>query len=298
MKLLIFGRDGQVGTALTAILAPLGAIAAYGHAGADFEHPEDVARLVHREQPDFVINAAAHTAVERAETEPELAHRVNAVTPGRLAEAVAEAGSRLIHFSTDYVFDGEKAEPYVEEDATGPLNAYGASKRAGEVAIAASGAEHIILRTSWVHAPSHASFVGRILALAAERAELEVVDDQVGAPTSARLIADIVARIIAQADGGRPLPSGIYHLVAAGETSRNGYARFVIEQALRLGAELRTMPERVRAVASSVHPGLARRPHNSRLSTHKLRSALGYDFPDWRDDLRPTIEALVGEASA
>lgn len=292
MKILILGRDGQVGTALTAILAPLGEIIAYGRAGADFARPDDVAWLVHRERPDVIINSAAYTAVDKAESEPELARLVNAVSPGRMAEAAAEIGARLIHISTDYVFDGEQAKPYAEEDPTAPLNVYGQTKLEGEEAIATTAADYTILRTSWVHSASHANFAGKILETAAERDELRVIDDQVGCPTSARLIADVIGRIIARGDAGRPIAGGIYHLTATGETSRYDYARFVIDEARRLGAKLKA--ERILPVPSSAFPTPAARPHNSHLSTHKLRTALGYDLPDWRDDVRPTIATLVG----
>jgi dTDP-4-dehydrorhamnose reductase len=297
MKLLILGRDGQVGTALTARLAPLGEIAAYGRQGADFSRPDDVERVVHRERPDVIVNAAAYTAVDKAESEPELAQLVNAAAPARLGKAAAELGALLIQYSTDYVFDGEKPEPYREDDATAPLNVYGRTKREGELAIAESGASHLILRTSWVHAPGHANFIGRILELAAERDALDVIDDQVGAPTSARLIADITARLIAQLAARRPLASGVYHLTAAGETSWNGYARFIVEAARRRGARLKLTPEKVHPVPSTAFPSPARRPKNSRLSTHKLRTALGCDLPDWRADALPTVEALLPEVA-
>lgn len=292
MKILILGRDGQVGTALTATLAPLGEIVSYGRAGADFAVPDDVARLVHRERPDFVVNAAAYTAVDKAEDEPELARLVNATSPGRMAEAAAEIGARLIHISTDYVFDGEKAEPYVEDDATSPINVYGQSKLEGETAIAATTADSLILRTSWVHSASHANFAAKILELAAQRDELKVIDDQVGCPTSARLIADVIGRLIGRADAGRPVPAGLYHLTTEGETSRYDYAVFIIEQARRLGAKLKV--ERILPVPSSAFPTPAPRPRNSHLSSHKLRTALGYDLPGWRDDVMPTIATIVG----
>lgn len=297
MKILILGRDGQVGTALTALLAPLGEIVAYGRAGADFTRPDDVARLVHREQAGVIVNAAAYTAVDRAETEQEVARLVNATSPGRLAEAAAATGARLIHLSTDYVFDGEKPEPYVESDPTAPLNVYGRSKLEGEGEIAATGADHIILRTSWVHSASHSNFVGKILEAAMQRDELKVIDDQSGCPTSARLIAEVVGRIIAQGHAGRPLPAGIYHLTTAGETTRYDYARFIIEEARRMGARLKVAPERVLPVPSTEFPTPAPRPRNSHLSTHKLRQALGHDLPGWRDDVRPTIATLVGASS-
>jgi dTDP-4-dehydrorhamnose reductase len=239
------------------------------------------------------VNAAAYTAVDKAEAEPELCHRINAAAPGGLASAAAEIGAMLIHISTDYVFDGEKPEPYLEDDAPGPLNVYGESKLAGELAVAATGAEHLILRTSWVHAPARRNFVSSMLRLAAERTELKVIDDQFGAPTSARLIAETIGRIIERRAAGRPLQSGTYHLTASGETSWHGFARFIIESALREDAELRVTPERVLPIPASDYPTPARRPKNSRLSTHKLRLALDCELPDWREDALPTITALV-----
>lgn len=292
MKILILGRDGQVGTALTSLLTPLGEIAAYGRAGADFTRPDDVERLVHREQPAVIVNAAAYTAVDKAESEPEIATLVNATTPGRLAEVAAQIGARLIHISTDYVFDGEKPAPYVEDDPTDPINVYGRSKRDGELAIAATAADYLILRTSWVHSASHANFAAKILEVAAQRDELKVIDDQIGCPTSARLIAEVIGRIIALGEAGRPLAAGLYHLTTEGETSRYDYARFIIDEARRLGATLKA--ERILPVPSSAFPTPAPRPRNSHLSTHKLRTALGQDLPGWREDVLPTISTLVG----
>lgn len=292
MKILLLGRDGQVGTALTSILAPLGEIAAYGRAGADFTRPDDVAQLVHRERPDVIVNAAAYTAVDKAESEPEIATLVNATSPGRMAEAAGEIGARLIHISTDYVFDGEKPEPYVEDDPTGPINVYGRSKLEGELAIAATAADYLILRTSWVHSASHANFAAKMLEVAAQREELRVIDDQIGCPTSARLIAEVIGRIIALGAAGRPIATGLYHLTTEGETSRYDYARFIIDEARRLGATLKA--ERILPVPSSAFPTPAPRPRNSHLSTHKLRTALGQDLPGWREDVLPTISTLVG----
>lgn len=292
MKFLILGRDGQVGTALTAILAPLGEIAAYGRAGADFTRPDDVARLVHRERPDIIVNAAAYTAVDKAESEPEVARLVNATSPGRLAEAARQVGARLIHISTDYVFDGEQTQPYAEDDPTSPINVYGRSKLEGEVAIAATGADYLTLRTSWVHSASHPNFAGKMLEAAAQREELQVIDDQSGCPTSARLIAETIGRTIALGAAGRPLPSGLYHLTTTGETSRYDYACFIIEEARRMGAQLKV--ERILPVPSSVFPTPAPRPKNAHLSNHKLSSALGLDLPGWREDVRPTIATIVG----
>ena len=295
MKLLILGRDGQVGTALTQILAPLGAIAAYGRQGADFSHPQDLEGVVKREQPDVIVNAAAYTAVDKAESEPELAGLVNTDGPAVLARVAAETGAWLIHYSTDYVFDGSGTAPRVETDPTGPLNIYGMTKVAGEQAIIASGCKHLIFRTSWVHAPGGNNFIAKILSLAQSRDELKVIDDQHGAPTSARLIAEVTRRAIEQIANDRPIPSGIYHLVAAGETTWNGYARFAIAEALARGVQLKTTPARVLPVLTSAFPTPARRPLNSRLSTLKLRDALDIDLPDWRDDAMGTLNTILPE---
>lgn len=297
MRLLILGRDGQVGTALTQLLAPLGTIVALGRDGADLEHPDGLARVVDREQPDVIVNAGAYTAVDKAESEPKLAQLVNADGPAALARAAAERDAWLIHYSTDYVFDGEKSEPYVEDDGTAPLNVYGATKRAGELAIGETGSKHLIFRTSWVHAPGRNNFITKILGLAQSRDELKVIDDHVGAPTSARLIAEITARALQQIAHDRPLTSGIYHLTAAGETSWHGYASYVIAEALRRGVTLKVAPERVLPVPSTAFPSPARRPHNSRLSTHKLRSVLGIDLPDWRADVLGTLDTLLPETT-
>lgn len=295
MRLLILGRDGQVGTALTQLLAPLGTIVALGRDGADLSKPEKLAAIVEREQPDVIVNAGAYTAVDKAESEPELAQLVNAEAPGALARAAAARGAWLIHYSTDYVFDGEKPTPYVEDDATAPLNVYGASKRDGELAIEAAGGKYLIFRTSWVHAPGRGNFIAKILGLAQSRDELKVIDDQVGAPTSARLIAEVTARAVEQISHERPLATGIYHLAAAGETSWHGYASYVIGEALKRGVTLKVALERVLPVPSSAFPSPARRPRNSRLSTHKLRSALGIELPDWRADVMGTLDTLLPE---
>jgi len=297
MRLLILGRDGQVGTALTQLLAPFGTIIALGRDGADLARPDKLAAVVRREQPDIIVNAGAYTAVDKAEREPEPAQLVNAAAPGALARAAEECGAWLIHYSTDYVFDGEKPEPYVEDDATAPLNVYGATKRAGELAIIEAGSKHLIFRTSWVHAPGRNNFIAKILSLAQSRDELKVIDDQIGAPTSARLIAEVTSRAIEQIAHDRPPASGVYHLAAAGETSWHGYASYVIGEALKRGVTFKVAPERVLPVPSTAFPSPARRPHNSRLSTHKLRSALGIDLPDWQADVLGTLDTLLPETT-
>ncbi len=295
MKILILGRDGQVGTALTNLLAPLGTIAAYGRQGADFSRPDDLVGVVKREQPDVIVNAAAYTAVDKAESEPELAQLVNAEAPAVLARVAAETGAWLIHYSTDYVFDGSGNRPWVEDNATGPLNVYGETKLGGEQGIAAASGKHLIFRSSWVHAPGGGNFIAKMLSLAQSRDELKVIDDQVGAPTSARLIAEVTARAIERIKADRPIATGVYHLAAAGETSWNGYARYIIGETIRRGFPLRTAPDRVLAVPSSAFPTPARRPLNSRLSTLKLRDALAIDLPDWHDDVLGTLNTIVPE---
>jgi dTDP-4-dehydrorhamnose reductase len=293
MRILVLGRDGQVGTALMQVLAPLGTVIGLGRAGADLSRPETLAAVVKREQPDVIVNAAAHTAVDKAESEPDLARAVNATAPGVLAEAAAAAGVWLVHYSTDYVFDGSGSAPWVETDATAPLSIYGETKRDGEVAIAASGAQHLIFRTSWVHTPGGNNFIAKMLSLAQSRDELRVIDDQIGAPTSARLIAEVTRQAIERIADTRPIAAGIYHLAAAGETSWNGYARYVIGQALERGVNLRTTPEAVLPVPSSAFPTPARRPLNSRLSTAKLREALGIELPLWQEDVMGTLDTIV-----
>ena len=295
MKLLVLGRDGQVGTALQKLLPAVGDIVALGRDGADFEVPGRLAEIVARERPDVIVSAAAYTAVDKAESEPERAARVNAGAPGELAEAAAQLGAWLVHYSTDYVFDGSGSRPWLETDATAPLSVYGRTKRDGEIAIAASGAKHLIFRTSWVHAPGGNNFIAKILKRAAEQDVLKVIDDQIGAPTSALLIAEVTAKAIEAIGAGRAPESGIYHLAAAGATSWNGYARFAIADAMARGQKLKATPERVLPVPTTAFPTPAQRPLNSRLSTEKLRRALNIALPDWEDDVRLTLDALIAE---
>ncbi|QEE19700.1 dTDP-4-dehydrorhamnose reductase [Youhaiella tibetensis] len=299
MKVLLFGPDGQVGRALQAALPVLGGeVVAAGRSRADFTRPGALAQVVAAERPDVIVNAAAHTAVDKAESEPDLAERINALAPAEIAAAAAAHRATLIHYSTDYVFDGAGSTAHSETDATAPLSVYGRTKREGEVAVAASGAPHLIFRTSWVHAPGGNNFIAKMLSLASERDELRVIDDQVGAPTSAALIADISVRVMAAAMEGRPLASGIYHLVSSGETTWNGYARFVIENAMQRGVAVKATPDRVLPVPTSAFPTPARRPLNSRLSTAKLRAALGVDLPDWRIGVLETLEAVIAGRTA
>lgn len=295
MKVLLFGPDGQVGRALRNALPPLGDVVAVGRDRADFAVPGSLARIVAEERPDVVVNAAAHTAVDKAETEPELAARINAEAPAELARAAAATGALLVHYSTDYVFDGSKDGPYVETDPAAPLSVYGRTKRDGERAIEAVGGEFLVFRTSWVHAPGGNNFIAKMLRLAEERDELKVIDDQVGAPTGAALIAEVTARAIAARSAGHPLDSGLYHLTASGETTWNGYARFAIGEARARGLPMRATPDRVLAVPTSAFPTPARRPLNSRLSNRKLETALGIAMPDWREGVLATLGAILAE---
>lgn len=298
MKLLLLGGNGQVGRELRRVLPALGELVvatregADGDAVADFDAPDSLPALIDRIAPDVVVNAAAYTAVDRAESEPDAAFRVNALAPGAIAQACAAPGALLLHYSTDYVFDGSASRPYREDDVTAPPGVYGASKLAGEEAIRASGARHAILRTAWVYAAHGRNFLHTMLRLARERDELRVVGDQVGAPTSAAWIADASARILAH---GVPT-SGTWHLVAAGETSWHGFAEAIMDEALAAGLLRRT--PRVLPIATADYPTPARRPAYSVLDVAKLRRDFGIVPPDWRDGLRAVVGELAGGGAA
>jgi dTDP-4-dehydrorhamnose reductase len=295
MKLLLLGKNGQVGWELQRALAPLGELVACdfdspGDERADFSQPESLRALVRRVQPDVIVNAAAHTAVDKAESEPELARAINATAPGVLAQEAAARGATLLHYSTDYVFDGSGDRPRAEDAPTGPLSVYGRTKLDGEDLIRASGCRHLILRTSWVYAARGGNFARTMLRLAAERDALSVIDDQVGAPTGADLLADVSAHAL-RALGQQPALAGTYHCVAGGETSWHGYARFVIEWARARGHALKVAPDAVRPVGTSAYPTPARRPLNSRMATHKLQAAFGLRLPPWQ----PGVERMLTE---
>ncbi|TLX21583.1 dTDP-4-dehydrorhamnose reductase [Thermomonas fusca] len=293
MKLLLLGGNGQVGRELRRALPALGEVVVATRAGAegalaaDFDVPDSVGELVRRIAPDVVVNAAAYTAVDRAESEPDAAFRVNALAPAAIAQACAATGALLLHYSTDYVFDGSASRPYREDDATAPLGVYGASKLAGEEAVRASGARHAILRTAWVYAARGKNFLHTMLRLAHERDELRVVGDQIGAPTPAAWIADASARIIAQ---GLPA-SGTWHLVAAGETSWHGFAEAIMDEALAAG--LLARGPRVLPITTADYPTPARRPAYSVLDTNRLRKDFGITAPDWRDGMHAVIAELA-----
>lgn len=284
MKILLLGANGQVGWELQRALAPLGQLVVCDRQSADLENPQALRDLVEREQPAVIVNAAAYTAVDKAESDVERARKVNAESVAALAAAAHKLGAWLVHYSTDYVFAGNKPGAYVEDDSTAPLSVYGQTKLEGEQAIRISGCRHLILRTSWVYAARGGNFAKTMLRLAADREELRVVADQVGAPTSAELIADVTAlvlqRIVTDAALAKTA-SGTYHLVASGATSWHGYAQFVIGQAARLGMPLRATPENVHPITTAEYPVPAQRPANSRLDNQKLQQTFGLQLPMW-----------------
>lgn len=298
MKILLLGMNGQVGWELQRSLALLGELVALdfdspGPLGANFTRPDSLAATVRAVAPGVIVNAAAHTAVDKAEGEPDIARTINAAAPAVLAREAAAAGAWLVHYSTDYVFDGSGALPWREDAPTRPLNVYGQTKLEGEQAIRASGCRHLILRTSWVYAARGANFARTMLRLAAERDKLEVIDDQVGAPTGAELLADVTAhalqRVLAQ-----PGLAGTYHAVASGATSWHGYARHVIEFARSAGGPIRVQTQDIAPVATSAFPTPARRPLNSRLDTCKLQQTFGLTLPDWHIGVERMLREVLG----
>jgi len=285
MKILLLGKNGQVGWELQRSLAPLGELVALGHDSkefsGDFTNLEGLAKMVRSIAPDVIVNAAAHTAVDKAESEPELARIINALAPGVLAQEAQRAHAWLIHYSTDYVFDGSGDKPWLETDPVAPLSVYGTTKLEGEQLIRQSGCQHLVFRTSWVYGARGGNFAKTMLRLARERDSLSVINDQIGAPTGADLLADITAHAIRMARQ-RPEVSGLYHLVAGGETSWHGYARFVIDFARRAGVPLKVAPDAIKPVPTSAFPTSAKRPHNSRMDTTKLQHTFDLNLPSWQ----------------
>jgi dTDP-4-dehydrorhamnose reductase len=297
MKILLFGAAGQVGWELQRALQPLGEVVplARGNEGpaADFSRPETLAATIEAVRPDVIVNAAAHTAVDRAEEEPALAQAINADAPGVLARAAAARGAWLVHYSTDYVFDGSGDAPRDELAPTAPLSVYGRTKLAGEEQIRASGCRHLILRTSWVYAARGGNFAKTMLKHGAVNTVMSVVDDQVGAPTGADLLADLAAQMIPAARRD-PALSGTYHAAAAGFTSWHGYAAFVFEEARRRGAKLALPPEGLKAVLTRERPPTpATRPLNSRLDTRKLRDNFGLHLPPWQTGVARLLDEII-----
>lgn len=285
MKILLFGKNGQLGWELQRSLAPLGDLIALdrstSEACGDLSDLAGLAATVHALRPDVIVNAAAHTAVDKAESEPELARTVNALAPGVLAREAALLGAWLVHFSTDYVFDGSGERPWTETDTPAPLSVYGRTKLEGEQAIQADCPHHLVFRTSWVYAARGGNFAKTMLRLAQERERLTVIDDQFGAPTGADLLADVTAHALRQVLQ-RPADAGLYHLVAAGETSWNGYAKHVVAQAIRSPLASKLIVKDIAPVPTRAFPTPARRPLNSRLATGKLQSTFGLRLPAWQ----------------
>lgn len=288
MRILLLGKNGQVGWEAQRALAPLGEVVALDRFGSDrsdglcgdLEQVDALADTIRRLAPDVIVNAAAYTAVDKAEQEAARAQAINADAVAMLARQAHELGALLVHYSTDYVFDGSGEQPWREDDAPAPLSVYGATKLAGEQAIRHSGCEHLIFRTSWVYAARGGNFARTMLRLAAEREQLSVIDDQIGAPTGAELIADASAHAIRSTLKDRSL-CGTYHLAAAGQTSWHAYASFVIDHARRAGAALAV--QKINPIPTADYPTPATRPLNSRLDTQRLRSRFGLHLADWRD---------------
>jgi dTDP-4-dehydrorhamnose reductase len=298
MKILLLGKNGQVGWELQRSLAPLGEVLALdrhstSHCG-DLSQPERLAQTVLDFQPTFIVNAAAHTAVDKAESEPELAKVLNTEAPAALANAAAQVGAWLVHYSTDYVFDGSGTHARQEGEGTGPLSVYGQTKREGEKAIVASGCKYLIFRTSWVYAARGGNFAKTMLRLAQERDKLTVINDQYGAPTGADLIADVSAHAMRRVLNTQNISfSGVYHLVASGQTTWHGYASHVIAQAKAIKPELVLKASSIEAVPTSVFPTPAARPLNSRLCTTKLQQAFGLVLPPWQQGVDRMLAEIL-----
>jgi dTDP-4-dehydrorhamnose reductase len=294
MKILLLGKNGQVGWELQRSLAPLGTLVALDRhdAGGDLSQPQVVAERIMQERPHVVVNAAAYTAVDKAESDAALCRTVNTTAVQAMAQASASVGALLVHYSTDYVFDGSGQKPWLETDPTGPLNVYGHTKLDGEQAIAASGCQHLIFRTSWVYGSRGGNFAKTMLRLAQERDQLQVINDQVGAPTGADLIADVTAHTI-RATLASPTLTGLYHLVAAGETTWHGYATYCIEQARAAGVAIKVPADQVLAVPTSAFPTPAQRPHNSRMSTAKLQQQFGLQLPHWQQGVQRLLQTVL-----
>ena len=295
MKILLLGKNGQVGWELQRSLAVLGDLVAldrHSEPCGDLGQPQRLIEAVRALRPDVIVNAAAHTAVDRAEGEADLARALNATAPAALAQAALDLGAWLVHYSTDYVFDGSGSRPWREGDATGPLSVYGQTKLEGEQAIAASGCKHLMFRTSWVYAARGGNFARTMLRLAQERERLTVIDDQHGAPTGAELIADVTAHAIRCALQ-KPELCGLYHLVAGGETSWHGYASHVIARARELRPDLGWAVAEIAPVPTSAFPTPAKRPLNSRLDTHKLQQAFGLSLPFWQQGVDRLLTEIL-----
>ena len=296
MKILLFGKGGQVGWELQRSLAPLGEVVALGtdsqNLCGDFTHLDGIVKTVRAVAPDIIVNAAAYTAVDKAESEPDLSRTINALAPGLLAEEAQRSGAWLVHYSTDYVFDGSGDKPWLETDPVAPLSIYGKTKLEGEEAIRATGCRHLIFRTSWVYAARGGNFAKTMLRLAGERDRLTVINDQIGAPTGADLLADITAHAIRVALQ-HPEVSGLYHLAAGGQTSWHDYAGFIIDFARQAGIKIKVAPEAIQPVPTSAFPLPAPRPKNSRLDTGKLQNTFELTLPHWQSGMTRMLTEIL-----
>ena len=294
-RFLITGANGQLGFELQRALAPLGEVVAFARDACDLSSPDSIRAAVRAAKPDVIFNTGAYTAVDKAESEPDLAHSINAVAPGIIGEEAAKIGALVIHYSTDYVFDGTKPKAYLENDTPNPLGVYGKTKLGGERALSASGAMHLIFRTSWVYGLHGKNFIKTILRLASERSELKIVADQFGAPTGAALLADVSAHVAARylREGADSFPFGLYHLVASGETSWHGFAQHIVAKAIGADWKLQGTPDHILPITTSEYPTPAARPANSRLNTSKFSEAFGFQLPDWRNAVDKVMDALV-----
>ena len=292
MKILLFGKVGQVGWELNRSLQPLGEVIALGIEDADFSKPESLRKIVQNISPNLIVNAVAYTVVDKAETEEELAYKINAIAPGVLAEEVLKLNALLVHYSTDYVFDGTKVTPYTEKDVPNPINAYGRTKLAGELAVQSSGCDYLILRTSWVYASRANNFMLTMLKLAQEREVLNIVADQVGAPTTARLIADTTILCVYQIMKERiagDFSSDLYHLTASGRTSWHGFTKKIINIA-NLSLKLQLTAKDIKAIPTSDYPTSATRPMNSQLALSKLEQEFNVVMPNWKQGCMLCVE--------
>ena len=301
MRILVTGISGQVGHDLMRTLAPLAEVIGLDRTGLDLAEPDKIPAIIRRIAPDLIFNPAAYTAVDRAESEPELAMRINGIAPGVLGAEAARLGAWLVHYSTDYVFDGLAERPYREDDPTGPTSVYGRTKLAGEQAVAASGCRHLILRTSWVYGLRGRNFLNTMYRLARERDELRVVDDQVGAPTSSAALADAGATIARRLANGDSLPGGVYHMTCGGAVSWCGFARAIVDRLPAIARALGDPPTdrqpKVTPISTEDYPTPAARPKNSRLDSSKLEHALGIRLPHWETALDALIEPSPGTST-
>ena len=293
-KILVTGNKGQVGFELMKTLAPLGKVIGVDIKECDLAQSAMIDALLDRVKPDIIVNPAAYTSVDKAESEPTVAHAINAQAPKTLARQASRRNIPIIHFSTDYIFDGTKEEPYVEDDPANPKSVYGKTKWLGEEAVRSNAAKHVILRTSWVFGAHGVNFLKTMLKLSKERDKMSIVSDQIGAPTSARMLAEVTAEIVKQLlQEFSYRKYGTYHLVADGETCWYGYAKYVVEQANALGMETKLDPKNIKSIKTKDFPLPAARPANSRLDTTKVKETFGITLPTWQSEVDLVLNELI-----